>query len=104
MGCGGSGRNGGTGGGRGSGPKSLMRNFQISSYRRFVPRSGVALSAILTGVLLLGGCGGKNKKQQARGADTSAEPDKVLFERAEDDIKHGRLAVARLTLQTLLNA
>ena len=77
-----------------------MRNFYSSAH----PRLTSALVSTLMAVLLLGGCGGKNKKHQARGADTSAEPDKVLFERAQDDIKHGRLAVARLTLQTLLNA
>jgi len=33
----------------------------------------------------------------------SAEPDKLLYEKSMDDIKHGRLTVARLELQTLLN-
>jgi outer membrane protein assembly factor BamD len=34
---------------------------------------------------------------------TSAEPDKVLFEKASNDIKHGRYSVGRLGLQTLIN-
>jgi outer membrane protein assembly factor BamD len=59
-------------------------------------------AAGLLAVLLLAGCGGKNKTQ-AKGADISAEPDKVLYERALDDIKHGKLAIARFSLQTLLN-
>lgn len=55
----------------------------------------------LLGALLLAGCGGK-KFGQAN-TDASAEPDKVLFERAQEDIRKGRHAVARLTLQTLIN-
>jgi len=51
--------------------------------------------------LLLAGCLGKKKSQPVAGA--SADPDKVLFDRAMDDIKHGRYGVARLTLQTLIN-
>ena len=62
----------------------------------------IVFAAGLLAVLLLGGCGGKNKNQ-AKGADTSAEPDKVLYERAQDDIKHGKLAIARFALQTLIN-
>jgi len=50
--------------------------------------------------LLLAGCGGKKKITDIQG---SVEPDKVLFERAQEDIKHGRHTVARLTLQTLIN-
>ncbi len=59
-------------------------------------------AAGLLAALFLAGCGAKNKNQ-ARGADTSAEPDKVLYERAMDDIKHGKQIVARFTLQTLIN-
>jgi outer membrane protein assembly factor BamD len=50
---------------------------------------------------LLGGCFGKKKAAPAAG--TSAEPDKVLYSRAADDIKHGRYTVGRLNLQTLIN-
>ena len=37
--------------------------------------------------------------------DTSggAEPDKVLYDRAQDDLKHGRYTEGRLALQTLVN-
>jgi len=59
-------------------------------------------TAILLGaVLLLAACG--KKQVEAKGADTSQEPDKVLYERALDDIQHGRGDEARLTLKTLLN-
>lgn len=61
------------------------------------------LAAGLLGVVLLAaGCGGKNKSQ-AHGADTSAEPDKVLYERAMKDLEKGRYSVARYALETLLN-
>jgi outer membrane protein assembly factor BamD len=35
--------------------------------------------------------------------EASAEPDKVLYNRAEDDLKHGRYTEGRLALQTLIN-
>jgi len=36
-------------------------------------------------------------------ADASAEPDKVLYDRAQLDLKHGRYTEGRLALQTLIN-
>jgi outer membrane protein assembly factor BamD len=50
---------------------------------------------------LLAGCLGKKKAAPIAG--TSAEPDKVLFAKATDDIKHGKYTVGRLGLQTLIN-
>jgi outer membrane protein assembly factor BamD len=50
------------------------------------------------------GCfGGKKTAKAATPAATSAAPDSVLYNRALDDIKHGRYDVARLSLQTLEN-
>jgi outer membrane protein assembly factor BamD len=48
------------------------------------------------------------KKQAAKTTDnkdatSSAEPDKILFDRANEDIKHGRYTEGRLALQTLIN-
>lgn len=47
------------------------------------------------------------KKPPAKAADkelaTSAEPDKILYDRALADIKHGRYTEGRLSLQTLIN-
>lgn len=60
------------------------------------------LAMPLAGVLLLSGCFG-SKKKHAQEQATGAEPDKVLYERSLDDIKHGRHTVGRLTLQTLIN-
>jgi outer membrane protein assembly factor BamD len=50
---------------------------------------------------LLAGCLGRKKAAPIAG--TSAEPDKILFGKAEEDIKHGRYTVGRLGLQTLIN-
>jgi outer membrane protein assembly factor BamD len=36
-------------------------------------------------------------------AEASAEPDKVLYDRADLDLKHGRYTEGRLALQTLIN-
>src|SRR5262245_15817602 len=47
---------------------------------------------------------GTNKKVNNPLADVSSkQPDKVLFDRAMDALKHNRFDVARLTLQTLIN-
>jgi outer membrane protein assembly factor BamD len=53
--------------------------------------------------LLSSGClfFGHKKPQPLK--NESAAPDKILYDRAMDDIKHGRYTVARLTLQTLIN-
>lgn len=45
----------------------------------------------------------KKKVNKATTPDNTAEPDKVLYNRAIDDIKHGRQEVGRLSLQTLIN-
>jgi outer membrane protein assembly factor BamD len=46
----------------------------------------------------------KNAKYQNPIANVdSKQPDKVLFDRAEDAIKHGKFDIARLSLQTLIN-
>ena len=56
---------------------------------------------LILAATLLGGCLGKKKAAPIAG--TSAEPDKVLYGKATDDIKHGRYIVGRLALQTLIN-
>jgi len=45
----------------------------------------------------------KKKINKSVSADNTAEPDKILYNRAVDDIKHGRQEVGRLGLQTLIN-
>ena len=56
--------------------------------------------AVLTSALLAGCLG---KKKEAPIAGTSAEPDKVLYAKATEDIKHGKYTVGRLGFQTLIN-
>jgi outer membrane protein assembly factor BamD len=57
----------------------------------------VALAAVL-----LTGCFGRKKYENPIDQDT-AQPDKVLFDKAVHDMEKGRYRVARLTLQTLIN-
>jgi outer membrane protein assembly factor BamD len=64
-------------------------------------RRGTAV--LLAAAFLLAGCGKKNTTVAQKGADTTAEPDKILYDRAMYDIQHGKEAVARFSLQTLLN-
>jgi outer membrane protein assembly factor BamD len=45
----------------------------------------------------------KKKADKSTSADNNVQPDKVLYDRAADDIKHGRQEVGRLNLQTLIN-
>lgn len=45
----------------------------------------------------------KKKVDKSTSQDNTAEPDKILYQRAMDDLKRGRQEVARLSLQTLIN-
>jgi outer membrane protein assembly factor BamD len=45
----------------------------------------------------------KKKVNKSTSADNTAEPDKILYNRAMQDIKRGRQEVGRLGLQTLIN-
>jgi len=58
----------------------------------------------LLGVVLLAAIGCTNKKSVNPLANIgSKQPDKVLFDKAMDAMRHNRFDVARLTLQTLIN-
>jgi outer membrane protein assembly factor BamD len=58
----------------------------------------------LLGLLLVLSAACTNKKVQNPLANVgSKQPDKVLFDRAMDALKHNRFDVARMTLQTLIN-
>ena len=63
------------------------------------------LSAVIVlGVVLVLATACTNKKVNNPLADlNSKQPDKVLFDRALDALKHNRFEVARLSLQTLIN-
>jgi len=45
----------------------------------------------------------KKKVDKSTGPENTAEPDKVLYNRAMNDIKHGRHETGRLAMQTLIN-
>jgi len=53
-------------------------------------------------LLLISGCTNKKVKNPIANVD-SKQPDKVLFDRAMDAMKHNHFDVARLSLQTLIN-
>jgi len=52
---------------------------------------------------LLTSCGFKRKKYDDPISKDTKQPDKVLYDRAINDIEHGRFEVARITLNTLIN-
>src|SRR5579883_3078711 len=58
---------------------------------------------MVAGCILLASCGFKRKKYDNPITKDTQQPDKVLFDRAVNDIEHGRYEVARLTLNTLIN-
>ena len=63
----------------------------------------VAEIAVVVGVLfLVSGCTNKKVNNPMANID-SKQPDKVLFDRAMDAMKHNRFDVCRLSLQTLIN-
>jgi outer membrane protein assembly factor BamD len=85
----------------------LLRTPRSASSKGFILR-------LLSSVIVVGLLGGipsnaqilhKKKKpaDKAASADTSAQPDKVLYDRATEDIRRGRHEVGRLNLQTLIN-
>jgi outer membrane protein assembly factor BamD len=45
----------------------------------------------------------KKKLNKSTGVDNNAQPDKILYDKAMDDVKHGRQEVGRLNMQTLIN-
>ena len=70
-----------------------LRGSYVTSYsgHRFAGRAGVHIACT-------------NKKVNNPLANVgSKQPDKVLFDRAMDAMKHNRFDVARMTLQTLIN-
>jgi outer membrane protein assembly factor BamD len=57
--------------------------------------------AVLAG--LLTSCGLRRHKYDNPIAKDTQQPDKVLFDKAINDIEHSRFEIARLTLQTMIN-
>jgi outer membrane protein assembly factor BamD len=58
---------------------------------------------MVAGALLMSGCGLKRHKYDNPITKDTQQPDKVLFDKAINDIEHSRFEVARLLLQNLIN-
>ena len=71
--------------------------FRIPNSRK------AAILVLVLAVVFSVGCSRKNKSTNALANVDSKQPDKVLFDRAMDALKHNKFDVARLTLQTLIN-
>jgi outer membrane protein assembly factor BamD len=63
----------------------------------------VELAALVVTAALLSSCGFHRKKYDNPITKDTQQPDKVLFDKAINDIEHGRYEVARLTLNTMIN-
>src|SRR5579872_3829869 len=61
----------------------------------------IAIPALLAALLISTGC--RKKAYENPITKDTQQPDKVLFDKAIDDIEHSRFERARLTLQTLMN-
>src|SRR5437879_2322390 len=58
---------------------------------------------LITIAALVSSCGFKRHKYENPITKDTKQPDKVLYDRAINDIEHGRFEVARITLNTLIN-
>jgi outer membrane protein assembly factor BamD len=61
----------------------------------------ITIALVVAG--LLTSCGIRRKKYENPITADTQQPDKVLFDKAINDIERGRYEVARLTLNTLIN-
>jgi outer membrane protein assembly factor BamD len=59
--------------------------------------------AIIMGGLVTSSCGFHRKKYDNPITKDTRQPDKVLYDKAVNDIEHSRFEVARITLNTLIN-
>ena len=67
-------------------------------------RNAIRSTAVVLAVaVLLGGCGLRRKKYNNPITKDTQQPDKVLFDKAINDIEHSRFEIARLLLQNLIN-
>src|SRR5436190_17994461 len=57
----------------------------------------------VAGAIFLSGCGIKRHKYDNPITKDTQQPDKVLFDKAINDIEHSRFEIARLLLQNLIN-
>jgi len=70
----------------------------------FLVRNRIHLTLTIAAIVaVLTSCGFHRKKYENPIVKDTQQPDKVLFDKAINDIEHGRYEVARLTLNTLIN-
>src|SRR6185437_8787044 len=67
---------------------------------RKVLRNAAAVTAV---AVVLGGCGLRRHKYDNPITKDTQQPDKVLFDKAVNDIEHSRFEIARLLLRNLIN-
>src|SRR5437763_11896023 len=60
-------------------------------------------AAVAVVMVLMGGCGLRRHKYDNPITKDTQQPDKVLFDKAINDIEHSRFEIARLLLQNLIN-
>jgi outer membrane protein assembly factor BamD len=83
----------------------------VSSAKAKLQVTGKSLALCVLGALFLLGATTSNaqifhkkkKVNKSTSLDNNAQPDKILYDKAMDDIKHGRQEVGRLNMQTLIN-
>src|ERR1035441_10451469 len=73
----------------------------MSIVARFTKARPILTALALLALALCGGC--IHKKYENPITKDTQQPDKVLFDKAIQDIEHSRFEVARLTLNTLMN-
>src|SRR5471030_223506 len=62
-----------------------------------------SIAVLAVAAVLLSSCGIRRKKYDNPIAKDTQQPDKVLFDKAINDIEHSRFEIARLLLQNLIN-
>src|SRR5580700_10949512 len=77
--------------------------MEFFKMRPFSKQALVSVAAVLVLALAGSACGFKRKRYENPISKETQQPDKVLFDKAVNDIEHGRYEIARLTLNTLIN-
>src|SRR5580700_2253155 len=81
----------------------LVKSGKFRQGQTMYPRILHHIIAVAAMAGLLSSCGIRRHKYADPITKNTEQPDKVLFDRAINDIEHSRYEIARLTLQTLIN-
>ena len=82
---------------------SRTRTTERLGSRVWRNKGAAASCALIVTLGLLSSCGFRRHKYDDPITKDTKQPDKVLYDRAINDIEHGRFEVARITLNTLIN-